>query len=189
MAIKKKTILNIVVILFIISFFITPLGHYGKLFLNRVFSFSPYVVASANRKQITDYDWRLKDAEWNFFNFETSKGKVVLINFWASWRLPSEAELKSIQELYDQYKGQIDFYIITNENRPPVEEFMEKHEFTFPVTYLIIGDKSAVKVPETENTPYSYLIDKEGYIVIEQDGIADWNTAMVRSMLDSLITF
>jgi len=185
MAVKKKTVLNVISILFILSFFVTPLGHYGKLFLNRVFSFSPYVVEESNRKKITDYDWRLKDAEWNFFNFEKSKGNVVLINFWASWRLPSEAELQSVQDLYDQYKGKVDFYIITNENRPPVEEFMIKQKLNFPVTYLIIGDKSAVKVPE--KPPYSYVIDKEGYIVIEQDGIADWNTSTVRSLLDELL--
>lgn len=185
MAVKKKTVLNIVVILFVLSFFVTPLGHYGKLFLNRVFSFSPYVVEAANRKQITDYDWRLKDAEWNFINFDESKGKVILINFWASWSLPSEAELQSIQDLYEEYKGELDFYIITNENRPPVEEFMEKQEFTFPVTYLIIGDKSAVKVPE--KAPYSYLIDQNGYVIIEQDGIADWNTSKVRRLIDDLI--
>lgn len=185
MAIKKKTVLNITVILFILSFFVTPLGHYGKLFLNRIFSFSPYIVDEANRRQITDFDWRLKDAEWNLVNFEKSKGKITLINFWASWRLPSEAELKSIQDLYDQYKDQVDFYIITNENRPPVEEFMQKHDFTFPVTYLIIGDKSAVEVPE--KPPYSYLIDQTGTIVIEQDGIADWNTSTVRDLIDDLI--
>ena len=76
--------------------------------------------------------------------------------------------------------------MITNENRPPVEEFMKKHGFTFPVTYLIIGDKAAVKIPE--KTPYSYLIDQKGYIIIEQNGIADWNTKKVRNLLDSLIS-
>lgn len=186
MALKKKTVVNIAVILFILSFFVTPVGHYGKILLNRVFSFSPYMVEEANRKQITDYDWRLKDADWNFFNFNKSKGNVVFINFWASWRLPSEAELKSIQDLYDIYKDKVDFYIITNENRPPVEAFMAKHEFTFPVTYLIIGDKSSVEIPE--KPPYSYLIDKNGYIAIEQNGIADWGSKKVKTLIDSLLS-
>ncbi len=185
MAIKKKTVFNVVLILFILSFFVTPIGHYGKLLLNRIFSYSPYVVDVDERRKITDYDWRLKDENWDFFNFEKSKGNIVLINFWASWRLPSEAELVSIQKLYDTYKGKMDFYIITNENRPPAEEFMTKKEFDFPVTYLIIGDKSAVKVPE--KPPYSYLIDQEGYIVIEQDGIANWNTSTVTDIIDDLL--
>lgn len=184
MKINKKTILNIAVMLFILSFFVTPMGHYGKILLNRIFSFSPSVIEEANREKIADYDWKLKDAEWNFFNFDKSEGNVVFINLWASWRLPCEAELASIQKMYDRYKGKMDFYIITNENRPPVEEFMAKQGFTFPVTYLIIGEKTPINPDEV---PSSYLIDKSGNIVIYKQKIADWNTSKVYSLLDNLI--
>lgn len=181
---KKKTLLNVLLILFIVSFFITPLGHYGKIFLNRLFAFSPDIIAEADQKQLSDYNWRLKDADWNFFSFEKSKGRVALINFWASWRLPCEAELAGIQALYDKYQGKIDFYIITDEDRPPVEEFMKKHEFDFPLTYLIIGDPAPIKIPKP---PYSYLISKDGHIVIEQEGIADWDTSKVHRVIDDLL--
>ena len=184
MKISKKTVLNIAIILFILSFFVTPLGHYGKILLNRLFSFSPPVIEASKREKITDYDWKLKDAEWNFFNFEESKGRVIFINLWASWKLPSEAELASVQKMYDKYKGKMDFYIITNENRPPVEEFMEKQGFTFPVTYLIIGEKMPI---DSGEVPSSYLIDKSGNIVIYKKKIADWNTSKVYDLLDSLI--
>ncbi len=184
MTISKKTVLNIALILFVLSFFVTPLGHYGKVFLNRLFSFSPPVIEESKRERIDDYDWKLKDAEWNFFNFEKSKGNVIFINLWASWRLPCEAELASIQKMYDKYQGKVDFYIITNENRPPVEAFMAKHGFTFPVTYLIIGEKTPINPDEV---PSSYLIDKLGNIVIYKRKIADWNTTKVYSLLDELI--
>ncbi|WP_343488402.1 TlpA disulfide reductase family protein [Allomuricauda sp. d1] len=184
MKLTKKTVLNVLLILFVVSFFVTPLGHYGKVLLNRLFSFSPSIIEETAREQIADYDWKLKDDEWNFFSFEKSRGKVVLINFWASWKLPSEAELASIQKLYDRYKGQMDFYIITNEERPPVEEFMQKHEFTFPVTYLIIGEKAPFDILEP---PASYLLDKKGNIVIKKEGISDWDTAEVQKLLDELI--
>ena len=85
---------------------------HSKVLLNRIFSFSPSITEETNRNQITDYDWKLKDEDWNIFNFKKSKGRVVFINFWASWVLPCEAELQSIQGLYNQYKGKIDFYII-----------------------------------------------------------------------------
>lgn len=185
MKISKKTILNIVLILVVLSFFVTPMGHYGKILLNRMFSFSPSLIEETERKEITDYDWKLKDSDWNFFNFERSRGNVVFINLWASWKLPSEAELGSVQELYDKYKGKMDFYIITNENRPPVEEFMEKHGFTFPVTYLIIGEKMPI---DASKVPSSYLVDKSGNIVIHEEGIADWSTNKVYKLLDGLIT-
>ncbi|WP_420601172.1 TlpA family protein disulfide reductase [Flagellimonas sp.] len=184
MKINKKTIVNIALILFVLSFFMTPMGDYGKILLNRLFSFSPPVIEASKRETIADYDWKLKDADWNFFNFEKSKGNVIFINLWASWKLPSEAELVSVQEMYDQYKGKMDFYIITNENRPPVEEFMAKHGFTFPVTYLIIGEKTPINPDEV---PSSYLIDKKGNIVIYKRKIADWSTTKVYKLLDELI--
>ncbi|MCL6267904.1 TlpA family protein disulfide reductase [Flagellimonas myxillae] len=180
----KKTLINSILILFVLSFFITPMGHFGKVLLNRFFASSPPIIEVSQREKITDYDWKLKDAEWNFFNFERSKGNVIFINLWASWRLPSEAELASIQDMYDRYKGQMDFYIITNENRPPVEEFMDKKGFTFPVTYLIIGEKTPI---DPDTVPASYLIDKSGNIVIYKKKIADWSNEKVYALLDALI--
>jgi|SRR5690606_26628178 len=184
MKISRKTVLNIALILFVLSFFVTPMGHYGKILLNRMFSFPPEPIDSSEQKQIEDYNWKLKDADWNFFNFERSRGNVVLINRWASWKLPSEAELAGIQELYDRYKGKMDFYIITNETREPVEEFMEKHGFSFPVTYLIIGEKTPLDVSEV---PSSYLLDRSGKIVIHEEGIADWDSPKLFRILDELI--
>jgi len=185
MKIKKKTVLNILVMALILSFFVTPLGHYSKRFLIGLFAFSPTVIQKQDRKQLADYEWRLKDENWDYFQFEKSKGKVVFINFWASWRLPCEAELASIQKLYDKYNKQVDFYLITNEERPPVEAFMEKRGFDFPVTYLIIGDKAPIVPPE--KVPFTYIIDKEGYIAIAKEDIADWDSAVVTDLLDTLI--
>jgi hypothetical protein len=164
MKITKKTFLNILLIAFIVSFFVTPVGYYGKVLLNKIFSFSPDVTEVSDRERITDYNWRLKDANWNFFNFKKSKGNVVLINLWASWKLPCVAELASIQE--------------------PVEAFMKEHNFTFPVTYLIIGEKMPIS---DEVVPASYLLDKLGNIVIHKEGIADWDNSKVRAILDGLI--
>ena len=70
MKIRRKTVLNIALMALILSFFVTPLGDYSKVLLNKWFSFSPEVTKEINRGQIKDYDWKLKDANWNFFNFE-----------------------------------------------------------------------------------------------------------------------
>jgi len=184
MRINKKTVLNILLIAFVLSFFVTPLGYHGKILLNKLFSFSPDVVEVSKRGQIVDYDWKLKDANWDYFNFERSKGNVVFINFWASWRLPCAAELQSIQKLHDTYKDKVDFYLITDEERPPVEEFMEKNDFTFPVTYLIIGGRTPI---ETKEPPLTYIIDKKGFIVVKKEGIADWDNDLIFSLMDGLI--
>jgi thiol-disulfide isomerase/thioredoxin len=185
MAINKKTGLNILLIVFILSFFVTPLGHFGKVFLNRLFSTSPNQIEEGLRQQLPSYHWKLKNAQWNYVNFEKSKDRVVFINFWASWRLPCEAELKDVQKLYDDYEDFVDFYIITNEEKQPVEEFMKDKAFTFPVTYQIIGEPAPLEILEP---PASYIIDKEGYIVVKEDDNADWDNTEIRQLFDELIS-
>ncbi len=184
MKVKKKTLLNILLILFVVSFFVTPLGEYSKIALMQLFSFSPEIVRTSDRQKLPSYNWTLKDAEGEFFNFERARGKVVLIDFWASWRLPSLPELKSLQGLYDDYGDRVDFYIITNEEQPQAEAFIQKYGFTFPVTYQYLESKSPL--PGTE-PPRSYLIDAQGYVVVDQKGMADWNTAKVRELLDKVL--
>ena len=184
MLIKRKTVLNILLIAFILSFFVTPLGYHSKILLNRIFAGTPSEIPAGKRKQIIDYEWRLKDAEWNIINFRPSKGRVVFINFWASWSLPSDAQLNSIQNLYDQYKGKVDFYIITNEEQEPVRAYMEENDYHFPVTYLIIGDKSSLPVLKP---PGSYIVDKKGSVVVEEHAIKDWDNKTVFALLDRLI--
>lgn len=181
---QRKTLLNILLILVVLSFFVTPMGYHGKILLNRIFAFSPDVIPPQNRDTIADYNWKLKDANWDFINFRQSEGKVVFINFWASWRLPSAAELRSIEELYARYGDKVDFYIITNEEREPVEAFMEEQEFSFPVTYLIIGEKAPLN---TDDPPRSYIIDRDGAVVVTQDGIADWDNDKIFGLLDRLL--
>ena len=184
MKVKKKTLLNILLMLFVVSFFVTPLGEYSKIALMQLFSFSPDIVRTSDRQKLPFYNWTLKDSKGDFFNFERSRGKIVLIDFWASWRLPSLPELKALQELYEDYGDRVDFYIITNEERPPAEAFIEDHGFTFPVTYQFLQSESPL--PDTE-PPRSYLIDRQGYMVVDQEGMADWNTTKVRELLDRLL--
>lgn len=181
---SRKTLLNILLIALVLSFFVTPLGYHGKVLLNRLFSFSPDITEQASAQKIPDYQWTLKDPEWNFFNFDRSKGRVIFINFWASWRLPCAAELQSIENLYERYGDQVDFYIITDEEREPVEEFMAENNFSFPLTYLIIGERAPFDIPEP---PASYIIDKQGYIRVAQKGIADWDNKKIYTLMDELV--
>lgn len=146
---------------------------------------APTIIQPENRGKIVDYNWRLKDANWKFFSFEKAKGKVVFINFWTSWHLPSKAQLNDIQGLYDKYKGKVDFYIITNEERAPVALFMEKNGYTFPVTYQIVGDPSPLTLLDP---PGSYILDKKGFIAVHQNDISDWGNSKVDTLLQDLLS-
>jgi hypothetical protein len=182
---KRQTVFTLLIIAFVLSFFVTPLGDYSKILLNRVFATSPTIIQQEKRGKISDYDWKLKDESWKFFNFNEAKGSVVFITFWTSWHMPSQAQLKDIQYLYDTFGNKMKFYIITNEEKEPVELFMKEHGYTFPVTYQIIGEQSPLSLLKP---PGSYVIDKNGFIVIHQNAIADWDNEKVNNLLNELIS-
>ncbi|TVZ17295.1 TlpA family protein disulfide reductase [Maribacter sp. MAR_2009_72] len=182
---KRQTVFTLLIIAFVLSFFVTPLGDFSKIQLNRIFATSPTIIKAEKRGRIADYDWNLKDSNWNIFNFQEAKGSVVFITFWTSWHMPSQAQLKDVQYLFDTYGDRIKFYVITNEERAPVELFMEKEGYTFPVTYQIIGEPSPISLLKP---PGSYVIDKKGSIVIHQNAIADWDNDKVDRLFDQLLT-
>lgn len=182
---KRQTVFTLLIIAFVLSFFVTPLGDFSKIQLNRVFATSPTIIKVEKRGRVTNYDWKLKDSDWKIFNFEEAKGKVVFISFWTSWHMPSQAQLKDIQYLYETYGNKMKFYVITNEDRAPVELFMEEEGYTFPVTYRFVGEPSPITILKT---PGSYVIDKNGYIVVHQNAIADWDNEKVDNLLTSLIS-
>ena len=182
---KKSSFFTLLIIAVVLSFFVTPLGDYSKELLNRIFATSPTIIDEENSGKIDNYSWKLKDSEWNSLNFEKSKGKVVFINFWASWHLPSRAQMKDISDLYNRYHNQVDFYIITNEEQEPVETFMTRNNYTFPVTYQIIGEPSPI---ELLKPPGCYIIDKEGRIRVHQNDVSDWNNEEVDELLTELLS-
>ena len=62
---------------------------------------------------------------------------------------------------------------------------MEEKKFDFPVTYLIIGERAPFEVLDP---PATYLLDKQGHIVIQEEGIADWDSATIHELLDKLLS-
>ena len=180
----KKLIINLFLILIVLAFFLTSLGYESKIIINRIFASAPEIAAPGERQSIQNYNWKLKDENWDFFNFKQSEDKVIFVSFWASWHIPAVSELSDIQKLYDDYNEKIDFYVITDEEKAPVEEFMEKRGYTFPVTYLIIGEEMPF---DAENIPAGYILDKQGRIAAQHSGVTRWNSTKIRTLLNDLI--
>lgn len=147
-------------------------------------SFSPSVNNEEDRARIDSYQWRLVDIEGIPFDFEKAKGKVVLVNFWATWCPPCVAEMPSLQELYDDYGDKVAFLFVTNDAKEKVAPFMEEKGYTLPIFH------ETSKAPDqlvSRSIPATYLIDKEGNIVIDKVGAANWNSDKVRSTIDALL--
>ncbi len=184
MKLDKNKISNIVFVIFIILFFIPTTRGMMQIVLTRIFSFSPSVVQVDDRTKIEGYSWKLHGVNTETINFKEAQGKVVLINYWATWCPPCIAEMPSLQKLYNDYNKDVAFFFVTTDDDPELNKFMNDKSYNFPIYRSL----SATPKPlNGTSLPTTYLIDKKGHIVIEKTGAADWNSASTRKTIDKLL--
>ncbi|MEO6289584.1 MAG: TlpA disulfide reductase family protein [Ginsengibacter sp.] len=127
------------------------------------------------------------DSEGVEANTAGLKGKVVLINFWASWCPPCRAEMPSLDALYQKFKNdnRIVFLIINeDEDRSKAIQYFEKNNFALPIFY------TPGTVPNeifSGTLPTTIIINKEGTIVYKHEGMADYNSAAFTNDLKDLL--
>lgn len=154
------------------------------VFIQRVISFSPSETSKENRQILNNYNWNLKNLDGEIVNFSQSKGKVVLVNFWATWCPPCVAEMPELQELYKNYKDEVDFYFVSTESVLKLNLFLDKKGYLLPV---YIQREKAPTLIETNSLPTTFLISKSGELVIKKTGAASWNSDKVHQIIDDLL--
>ena len=154
------------------------------VFIQRTISFSPSEISKEKQKTLTGYNWKLNDLNNTIFDFTQSKGKVILINFWATWCPPCIAEMPELQALYNVYGKSIDFYFVANDSPKKVKDFLQENSYTFPVYF---EQTKAPQNLQTNSLPTTYLISKKGTIVIQKTGAAKWNSTKVHQTINRLL--
>lgn len=123
-------------------------------------------------------------------SLDSLKGKVILLNFWATWCPPCREEMPSMEKLHQKMAGRSDFVIIAvnvdKEGWPAVDGFLKRLPVTFPI--LIDPDGRLAKSYGTELLPESYLIDKKGIIVQKYEGPEDWTTPDILQEVEKATT-
>jgi len=121
-------------------------------------------------------DFVLTDVSGNEITLNKLKGKVIFLNFWATWCGPCRHEIPDFVEFYKQYKSRgIEIIgISVDKSAQKVKEFMDMHNINYPVvmaTNEIMGDyKPGRYIPTT------IIIDSMGHIVEKKVGIMDKET-------------
>ena len=115
------------------------------------------------------------------------KGKVVILNFWATWCPPCRAEMPSMETLYQRYKDQGLEMLAVNlrENNAVVRQFIRNGGYTFPV--LMDNDGRTGNTYGIEAIPTSFIIDRDGKIIGRLVGSIYWDTPQVFAAFEALL--
>jgi peroxiredoxin len=116
------------------------------------------------------------------------KGKVVLVNIWATWCPPCIDEMPSMEKLYQSLNGE-NFEIlavsIDTNGLKVVAPFMKKYKLTFPA---LIDSEGIIKTTyKTTGVPESFIIDKQGILIKKIIGPLNWANSEVFGFFNDLI--
>jgi thiol-disulfide isomerase/thioredoxin len=190
MKITRKTISNILFYGFIIFIF-TPYGSGTRAKLTqgvtyvKTMIFAPKAIDIAKRGEISSLNLSLRAiSNSSDFNLKDQKGKVILINYWATWCPPCRGEMPSLQSLYNDYQDKIVFAFITNDEKIKVDKFYLENNYKLPTFNMMSNPAPEIS---TRTLPTTFIIDKNGKIALKEVGASNWNSGSVRKMLDTLL--
>lgn len=132
-------------------------------------------------------DFSLQDLHGKMVNLADYRGKVVLLNFWATWCPNCRKEGSSFNILYNQYRSQdfILYRIDTKESRETILKFLEHEPLRVPV---LLDEKGKVgRLFGVWAHPTTYLIDRQGMVRYRSIGAVEWGDPEPKRVIDLLL--
>lgn len=106
------------------------------------------------------------------FSTARERGKVVVVNFWATWCGPCQVEMPKLEtDIWDKYKSNPQFAMVAiarEQTKDVVAKFQQHHPYTFPLAYD--PDRSVYKQFADLGIPRTYVVGKHGRIVFQSVG-------------------
>ena len=134
-------------------------------------------------------DFTLKDLSGRDVRLKDLQGKLVLVNFWATWCPPCRGEVPSMVKLNEAMAGkpfQMLAISIDEGGREAVESFFRTSGAKLPV--LLDTEQKICKTYGTTGVPETFVVDKKGVILKKVVGAMDWSDPQVIQFLDDVIS-
>src|SRR3972149_2169281 len=121
-------------------------------------------------------DFLLKDLGGNTIRLHDLRGKVVLLNFWATWCPSCRFEMPSMEALHKEFSSQglAVLAVALRASAADVQSFYKEHNLSFPA--LLDHNAEASELYQTWSLPTTFLINKRGYIVGKVIGYREWHS-------------
>ena len=129
----------------------------------------------------------LTDLHGNPVSLRDLRGKVVFLNFWATWCPSCKLEMPAMEELHREFgnEGLVILAINYREDPEEIKAFFREHHLTF--TALLDKEGKAFELYKTWSLPTTYLIDKDGEMVGRVIGYRDWDSKEARAFFHRLL--
>jgi peroxiredoxin len=131
----------------------------------------------------------LVDADGVTFSVEQLKGKVVLINFFATWCGPCQLELPHVQKIWDEFRGRDNFQLLVigrEESLEAVRAFRSDKGFTFPIAPDLKRD--AYSLFAKELIPRTLVISPDGVVAYSTVGFDEAEMGELKSVIARLLS-
>ncbi len=116
-------------------------------------------------------DFALKNAKDEMVTLRSLAGKIVVINFWATWCGPCRAEIPGFLEVYDEYKSkglEIVGISLDSDGWESVKPFVNKYGITYPV---VLGDMKTIRnYGGITAIPTTFIVDRKGNVAVRHVG-------------------
>jgi DsbE subfamily thiol:disulfide oxidoreductase len=115
------------------------------------------------------------------------RGKVVLLNFWATWCPDCRTEMPAMDRLYREFKGQGFEIVAVNvkDKREDALAFVKKNKISYPIMMDPEGEVGLLYGAFA--MPTTYLIDRKGVVLARMWGSADWNSPAARKLIGEIV--
>ena len=133
-------------------------------------------------------DFTLADLRGEPVRLSDLRGRVVLLNFWATWCMPCRDEMPSMQRLWQTYRdrGLTVLAVSTDTGgKKRVANFARRLELSFPI--LLDSDGQVSDRYQVSGVPASFLIDRQGRIVAHVLGSEDWASEAAFQQVERLL--
>ncbi|HEV3481545.1 MAG TPA: TlpA disulfide reductase family protein [Candidatus Acidoferrales bacterium] len=111
-------------------------------------------------------NFTLTDLQGKNWTLSELRGKVVLVNFWATWCPPCRKEMPDLEALYDRFKGEgLVVLAISDEDAAKVRPFVAERQVTYPV--LLDPGRRVNNLFQVEGIPKTFVYDREGRLVAQ----------------------